>query len=331
MFLESIKFFQKVEESEFSIFSNIFTKFQNEIVFFQIKEIHVKKNHEKEMKIKGEKPVQRYSLYKVVDLFKNGKNFAELLKTTHENKTEEKPPTNKYSNMIEIIMKKKSDQESKEKEFNEKIKNCLLSYEKEELIKFFQTIHEDHLIKNKIFYDKGENFSKLVQYEENILNYFLKEINEKQNYKKIKNSEFELLYKKGEKEGDLTLYFEKELNIDVVDLISLIYEVSIYTKWFPFTTVSENVFQFSKAKKLIYMINDIPLLANRDFLVYGFGVNRIKENRTILLLCKSVDDVSDIFKEHVQKKANPKFVRADIKIFGYEITILERNKLLVKG
>lgn len=231
--------------------------------------------------------------------------------------------------MIEIIMKKKKEDEEKQIEFQKSYSKLLSHLEEEELFIFNKMLKDDTNLEAKLFFEKGENFKKLVSFEQQIINYFIKEITEKRNYTRINNSDFEMYYKKGK--NDLTLKFEKEVEIDIVDFLSLIYEVQIYPKWFPFTSHTETLLQVGKAKKLIYMINDIPILSDRDFLVYGFGINRIAENKTIYLLCKSIDETSGIFKEQCAKKENKNFVRGEIKLFGYEITIKTRNKLLIRG
>jgi hypothetical protein len=231
--------------------------------------------------------------------------------------------------MIEVIMKKKKEEEEKQIQFEKNFLKLLTHLEDEDLFNFSKVLKEDPNLQIKLFNEKGENFEKIVLFEQNIINYFLLEINEKKNYTRINNFEFDMFYKKGKNE--LTLKFEKEVEIDIIDFISLIYEVDIYPKWFPFTSHAETVLQVGKAKKLIYMINDIPVLSNRDFLVYGFGINRIKENKTIYLLCKSIDESSGIFKEQCAKKENKNFVRGEIKLFGYEITIKTRNKLWIRG
>ena len=231
--------------------------------------------------------------------------------------------------MLESLVKKKKDDEQKHMEFEKNYTELLALLEREDLFNFNRMLKEDPNLGIKLFKEKGENFQKIVMFEQSVINYFFSEINEQKNYIKINNPDFEIFYKKGK--NDLTIKFEREVNIDIVDFVSLIYEAEIYPKWFPFTSHSETVIQVGKARKLIYMINDIPILSNRDFLVYGFGINRIAENNSIYLLCKSIDESSGIFKEQVSKKENKNYVRGEIKLFGYEIFIKSRTKLIIKG
>jgi len=76
------------------------------------------------------------------------------------------------------------------------------------------------------------------------------------------------------------------------------------------------------------MLIGIPIITDRDFLLYGFGVNLIKEENAMIILVRSIDD-EDVFKDvYYQDK---KCVRGIIKIFGWRIQIINRNKVLIKG
>jgi len=316
-FLQSINFYNiSKKETELSVFSQIHNKFKLDPIFSQIRDLH---KHFKTLT----------SLREAENENATDINDTQEQKTPKNDSKDNISNENKYSQMIELIMKKKKEEEEKQIEFENKYKKLLSIMEEEDLLIFNHMLNEDPNLRKKLFTEKGENFEKIVTFEQSTFNYFLSELEEKKNYIKINNPDFELYYKKGK--SDITLQFEKEVEIDVVDFMSLIYEVEIYPKWFPFTYHAETILQVGKAKKLIYMINDIPVLSNRDFLVYGFGVNRVAEKKCIYLLCKSIEESSGIFKEQCERKQNKNFVRADIKIFGYEINIINKNRLLIKG
>ena len=317
-FLQSINFYiDSKNETEFSIFSQIRNKYKSDPIFSQIQDLH---KHFKTLKSLRESDKHKAT---------HNQDELEQTPTNDEDSKENNSNENKYSQMIEIIMKKKKEEEEKQTQFENKYKKLLSIMEEEDLLSLNHMLKEDPNLQKKLFIEKGENFEKIVSFEQSTLNYFLSELEEKKNYIKINNPDFEMCYKKGKTE--ITLQFEKEVEIDVVDFMSLIYEVEIYPKWFPFTYHAETLLQVGKAKKLIYMINNIPVLSDRDFLVYGFGVNCVAEKKCIYLLCKSIDESSGIFKEQCERKGNKNFVRADIKLFGYEINIISKNRLLIKG
>lgn len=71
-----------------------------------------------------------------------------------------------------------------------------------------------------------------------------------------------------------------------------------------------------------------PGIENRDFIVYGFGVNNIKINNSFLILCRSIDGL-DIYKKYQKQKSG--VTRGKIQIFGFEVTILSLTKISIKG
>ena len=79
------------------------------------------------------------------------------------------------------------------------------------------------------------------------------------------------------------------------------------------------------------MVVEIPIIKNRDFLVYGFGINRLRENGTILILCRGIEANSGIFEREYRQKQNEKYVRGEIIIFGFEIKVVTTEKIVVRG
>ena len=201
------------------------------------------------MESKG-KEVKKFSIYKAKNLFTN-----HMKGIINNNTNQENPTSNKYSELVEKLFQQRAEEQQNEKEFNDKIKVALSHYEKEEHMDFHRFIKSEQNLKDAIINQKGDFFKKLSSFEENILNYFLEEVNDTKGYTKINNKEFEMSYKLGTgNDKTITLKFEKELDINVIDLISLIYEVGVYPKWFPFCEKAETVTQISKAKKLVYMV-----------------------------------------------------------------------------
>ncbi len=80
----------------------------------------------------------------------------------------------------------------------------------------------------------------------------------------------------------------------------------------------------------MYLTANFPFINNRDFCSYGFAVNRTKEERTILVCCRSIDNDKDLFKDHFVE-SNEKIVRGDIKMFNYEILLKSKNKIRVRS
>ena len=203
---------------------------------------------------------------------------------------------------------------------------CLSYYENEELFKFYSLISSSQELKNEIYKIKNKQF---LEYEESTINFFLKELNDKETYTKIEGSKINSSTRKYE--NNVILKFETDIDVNIIDLISIIYEIENYKKWCPYTNISENLSQPGKAKKCAYFVLDIPIITNRDFLVYGFGINRIKENGTVLLLSRSINEDSNCFKNEFNMKKNSNYIRGDMPIFGLEMKQINKNKIHIRG
>lgn len=206
---------------------------------------------------------------------------------------------------------------------------ALKKYENEELFGFLNIINNNKIIKEKILEQKDEDFKKLLIFEENMIDFFIKEINDTEGYKKISGSKLDISTKWINKV--ITLKFIKEVELDIISFISMIYEIDYYKHWNSFVTISETLKQPGKAKKCGYFVVNLPIIYCRDFLIYGFGINRIKENGTILLLCRGIDEECGLFKEQFKNTINKKYVRGNLLMFGAEIKILGEKKVLLRG
>ncbi len=292
-------------------------QFHNEIIFLHIKEIH--ESHQKKLTATQIKP--RYTINKVKNLFvEKLKGLTSIEQTNEENE-------NKYASLVEQLFKKREEDLKKENLLSEKCDKIIKLYEREQFIEFLSQINSDPIAKERIFKEKGLYFTNLVLFEESLLNFFLTEFTKKDNYNKIDNKNFDIRYKT--EQSGITLMFEKDLEINILHFLSLLYECDFFPKWLPFNSESKCVFQPGKAKKLVYMLNDMVLM-KREFLLYGFGVNKLKTDKIIYLLCQSVNDDNLVFKEHISKVSSSR-VRGDIRIFGYEMKIIRKSKLRVKA
>ena len=128
----------------------------------------------------------------------------------------------------------------------------------------------------------------------------------------------------------MAVKFEKELDCPLKSFLSLIYETSKYPKWFPFNKQSILLAQPGKAKKLIYLDNNIPVISNRDFLIYGFGVNKFESEKVINCVVSSIDKIG-FFKDLVDMQKRTKNVRGEINIFGWEVKIINSERLYIRG
>jgi hypothetical protein len=305
LFLESIKYFKDDNEQMFN--NKYLRQYKNELIFLQIKELHDKIGRRKVKQDKSKQLLGTHLLAKIVNTDKKGNNM--------------------YTNLLEDFLNQRMEEEKRQKEIEKEYNHLLDYYNTEQLTEVLRVIYSNTIQKEKLFRNKDE---KVIMFEESVMNYLGQELAAGSGFTDCSNKNFTMSYKVT-KDNSITLKFEKELDVNFINFLSLVYETACYPKWFPFMVHSELSHQPGKAKKVVYMQSNIPIISNRDFLIYGFGVNKIKENRTLLVCVKSIEEHTGVFEECFNKKKNSKFVRALIHIFGYEIKIINKNKIYLRG
>lgn len=72
-------------------------------------------------------------------------------------------------------------------------------------------------------------------------------------------------------------------------MIALIYETELYTRWLPFCRHSNLIKDEDKCTKITQLIEEVPIVTDREVLLIGMGIDRMKINSTFLITAKTVD------------------------------------------
>ena len=257
------------------------------------------------------------------------KNSSHTKATTISPSSNSNGTHEKYVQMIANFLQEKDKKNKENDELEKECQKALKKYYHEELFEFLSILNSSNLVKEKILSSKSDSFCNLLKFEESVIEFFNREVNDNTGYTKVKGSPLNFATRITGK--TVTLRFEKEFEVSLLNLVSIIYEVNYYNKWYPFCHISQTVNQPGKAKKCVYMVVEIPIIKDRDFLVYGFGINRLRENGTILILCRGIEENSGIFEKEFKQTSNEKYVRGQILIFGFEIKVITPEKIVVRG
>lgn len=99
---------------------------------------------------------------------------------------------------------------------------------------------------------------------------------------------------KAEKGESVGLKFEMEIDIPIMNLLALIYEVDLYPNWFPFLKKGVQLKLVHRAAKIAYTeMSFPPPVSNREGYFLGCGYDRLQENGSIFLTVKTIHDVSN--------------------------------------
>jgi hypothetical protein len=131
----------------------------------------------------------------------------------------------------------------------------------------------------------------------------------------------------------VSIKLDVEAEVPIQNMLTLINEIDLWSHWVPFMKKTSQVKRIHRTAAVYYLELGLPYpLSNREVHLYGYGVNRLKENGSVLILAESVDDNKDFLqKNNVQKLQNSGTVNMDIHFAGFEITPLGPNKCRIYG
>jgi hypothetical protein len=242
-----------------------------------------------------------------------------------------KNKSNQNTQLLNLIMQLENESSKKDAE------KLLYNKQRDEVETYFENIRNhkafEILISNnrlyKEYFSKNPSQEKFFKLQDKIFKNFFNMVANETDFEDRSNKDAKVFFKQ-DKDGLAVIKFEKEIKCNLVNFLKLIYECDYYKIWFPFIKSSYAVATVGLAQKIIYMINDLPLLTNRDFLVYGFGINKFQENNKVYVLSASIDDEPE-FKNYKSYKSDSGNVRGKVNIFGWEIEKLNEESLKLKG
>jgi len=148
-----------------------------------------------------------------------------------------------------------------------------------------------------------------------------------------KNGDLKVWYKKLPNSHSISVRMEAEIDIPLINMITLIYEVQLWPLWIPFLNKTQEIQAIHRGAKMYYLEANLPFpLSKRDMHVYGTGLNRLYENGTVLVIAKSIDHDNAFFERHNAKKIeNPKSVNIELSMGGFEIQPLGPGRIKFTG
>lgn len=124
-------------------------------------------------------------------------------------------------------------------------------------------------------------------------------------------------------EPTITIKSEGELEIPAFQLLALLYETDLFPTWVPFCRRAHTVAELSLVKKVIYEYFRLPLMADRDVVLHGYGVNALQEQGTLVVVAQSVREGQ--FPNVAVPPLQAGLVRAQVHFFGGLIRPLTRT------
>lgn len=260
-------------------------------------------------------------------------NLVQLNKQVNSNRVKS---NDKFKENISIahklleIAKKENLQKQREREaLLKEVNNLHQLYSCSKVLDIFEQYKNNESLKKEYFASCNKNFPRYLKLQEKLYYKFFDLINTSTGFKDYSTKDCKIEVKKSDC-GLVMVKFSRLLKVNVIDFIKLIYETDYYHKWFPFIHKADTIMQPNKAEKVIYAKTNVPILSDRDFLIYGFGLNTIHRNRKIYCLVQSLDNEEE-FQDIIDSKKNEKTVRAYMNMFGWEIEIKSLDEIFVVG
>jgi len=133
-------------------------------------------------------------------------------------------------------------------------------------------------------------------------------------------------------EKELKIIFEKVYQIKHFErLLILFNEVKFYPEWIPALEDCRTLNYIKHSQKCIYAKFNLPIIQDRDMLLYCFVNNKIRDKiKSFQFLSKSFDD-EEIFEIFNTIKKNDDAVRINLNMSSFEIKILDNQSILLQG
>mmetsp|Transcript_11637 Transcript_11637/g.8494 ORF Transcript_11637/g.8494 Transcript_11637/m.8494 type:complete len:155 (+) Transcript_11637:217-681(+) len=145
--------------------------------------------------------------------------------------------------------------------------------------------------------------------------------------------------KQVEGQNSVIMKFEvSNLEIPLFNLLALIYEIELYTNWFPFCKQSRELIHISKARKIASCEFMLPVpFSNRGSVLYGCGVNRTKIDGSIVVVAKSLNLIPErttlgvLNNPKYQKLLKPNLVNMICQYYCCEILPVEKDRINMRA
>ena len=121
-----------------------------------------------------------------------------------------------------------------------------------------------------------------------------------------------------------TIKSEGELDVPAFQLLSLLYETDLYPTWVPFCKRAHTLAELSLVRKLVYEYFSLPLIADRELMLYGYGVNALSDQGLLVVVAQSVS--GEEFRGVEIPVPQTGRVRAQVNFFGGVIRPLTRTR-----
>eukprot|EP01028_Stygiella_incarcerata_P012121 TRINITY_DN7289_c0_g2_i1.p1 TRINITY_DN7289_c0_g2~~TRINITY_DN7289_c0_g2_i1.p1 ORF type:complete len:386 (+),score=129.66 TRINITY_DN7289_c0_g2_i1:71-1159(+) len=149
-----------------------------------------------------------------------------------------------------------------------------------------------------------------------------------------------VLYRHEEGSSTHSLRVDAVMECPVLNLACCINELDLFVEWVPFLRASRRLAQLSRARQLGHFRMGLPWpFSDRDAVVYGYGVDLLKEHNRIVIFTKSVVDYEGLefipaelesTKEQIPDE-DKKVVRMQVHMAGIILEVIDEGRTRLLG
>jgi len=183
------------------------------------------------------------------------------------------------------------------------------------------------------FLKREEKIITDIKHDNQYLHELIKELDYDEGWTVERSGDLKILFKKDPATNIISLRMEAEVEIPLINMITLINEVDLWPHWVAFVRKATEVKAIHRGARIYYLEAGLPYpLPNRDIHIYGTGVNRLYENGSVMIMAKSVNNDPEFFKHHdAQKVEKPGSVYVDIHQGAFEVKPLGPNRIAYRA
>lgn len=83
--------------------------------------------------------------------------------------------------------------------------------------------------------------------------------------------------------GEALIRFDGQVDLEVFNLLTMIYETGLFKNWVPFCGESKDIKNIGVAAKVAYIKFNLPFISDREGYFYGQGVDRVTSTGSIVI------------------------------------------------
>lgn len=88
--------------------------------------------------------------------------------------------------------------------------------------------------------------------------------------------------------GEVLIRYDGQVDVEVFNLIAMIYETGLFSNWVPMCSESKDIKSVGIAAKVAYIKFNLPFISDREGYFYGQGIDRLTSTGSVVVYVEGI-------------------------------------------